>query len=102
VSGNYTRKMAFYPSLEPESNHANLTHTYFSFADWSTFWNQTTKTLQNCIQIHTTQNWKDTGTYLYMDCLSILTYSALLCNLDVLMEKITALFNYILSLPMFL
>jgi len=35
------------------------------------------KTLQNSIQIHTTQNWKGTGTYIYMDCYSILTYPAL-------------------------
>jgi len=30
-------------------------------------------TLQNSIQIHTTQNWKGTGTYIYMDCYSITT-----------------------------
>jgi len=35
------------------------------------------KALQNSIQIHTTQNWKGTGTYIYMDCYSILTYPAL-------------------------
>jgi len=60
------------------------------------------KTLQNSIQIHTTQNWKGKGTYIYTDCYSILTYPALQCNLDVLMEKISTLFNYILSLPMLL
>ena len=60
------------------------------------------KTLQNSIQIHTTQNWKGTSTYNYKDCYSNLTYSALQCNLDVLMEKISTLFNYILSLPVLL
>jgi len=61
------------------------------------------KTLKNSIQIHTTQNWKGTGTYSYTDCYSILTYPALRCNLDVLMEKmISTLLNYILSLPMLL
>jgi len=53
------------------------------------------KTLWNSIQIHKTQKWKSTGTYIY----SILTYPALWCNLDVLMEKISTLFNYILLLP---
>ena len=56
------------------------------------------ETLHNSIQIHTTQNWKGTGTYIY----SILTYPALRCNLDVLLEKISTLFNYISSLPMLL
>ena len=60
------------------------------------------KTLQNSIQTHTTQNWKGTGTYIYTDCYSVLMYPALRCNLDVLMEKISTLFNYILSLPMLL
>ena len=60
------------------------------------------KTLQNSIHIHTKQNWKGTGTYIYKDCYSILTYPALQCNLDVVMEKISELFNYILSLPMLL
>ena len=60
------------------------------------------KTLQNPTEIHTTQNWKGTSTYVYTDCYSILTYSALQCNLDVLMGKISTLFNYILSLPMLL
>jgi len=59
-------------------------------------------TLQNSIQIHTTQIWKGTGTYIYTDSYSILTYPALLCNLDVLMKNISTLFNYILSLPMLL
>ena len=35
------------------------------------------KTLQNSIQIHTTQNWKGTVTYIYKDRYSILTYPAL-------------------------
>ena len=56
------------------------------------------ETLQNSIQIHTTQNWEGTGTYIY----SILTYRALRCNLDVLMQKISTLFNYILTLPILL
>jgi len=56
------------------------------------------KTLQNSTENQTTQNWKGTGTYIY----SILTYPALKCNLDVLMEKISTLFNYILSLSMLL
>jgi len=60
------------------------------------------KTLQNSIQIHTTQNWKVSSTYIYTDCYSILTYPALQCNLDVLMKKISKLFNYILSLPVLL
>ena len=60
------------------------------------------KTLQNSIQIHTTQNWKGTGTYSYTDCYFILTDPALRCNMDVLMENISTLFNYILSLPMLL
>jgi hypothetical protein len=60
------------------------------------------KTPQNSIQTHTTQNWKGSSTYIYMDCYSILTYPALLCNLDVLMENISKLFNYILSLPVLL
>jgi hypothetical protein len=69
------------------------TYTYFLFSDWSTFWNHTTKTVQNSTQIDTTQNWKGTGTYTYTytDCYSILTYSALRCNLDVLMEKMSTL-----------
>jgi len=58
--------------------------------------------LQNSIQIHTTQNWKGTCTYISTDCYSILTYPALRCNLDVLMEDTSTLFNYILSLPMLL
>ena len=58
--------------------------------------------LQNSIQIHTTQYKKGTDTYIYMDSYSILTYPVLRCNLDVLMEKISTLFNYILSLPMLL
>lgn len=41
------------------------------------------KALQNSIQIHTTQNWKGTGTYIY----SILTFPALRCDLDMLMEE---------------
>ena len=49
------------------------------------------KTLQNSIQIQTTQNYKGTGTYIYMDWYSILTYPALQCNLDVLMERICTL-----------
>jgi len=58
-------------------------------------------TLQNSIEIHTTQNyWKGTGTYIYTDCYSIPTYSALRCNMNMLMERISTLFNYILSLPM--
>jgi len=60
------------------------------------------KTLQNIIQTHTTQNWKGTGTCIYVDHYSILTYPALRCNLDVLIEKISTLFNYVLSLPMLL
>jgi len=60
------------------------------------------KPLLNSIQIHTMQNWKGTGTYTYSDCYSIITYPALWCNLDVLMNKISTLFNYILSLPMLL
>jgi len=60
------------------------------------------KTLQISIQIHTTQNWKGTGTYTYSDCYSIITYSALRRNMDVLMDKISTLFNYILSLLMLL
>jgi len=44
------------------------------------------KSLQNSIQIHTTQNWKGTDTYIY----SILTQPALCCNLDVLMEEISS------------
>ena len=57
--------------------------------------------LQNSIEIHTTQNyWKGTGTYIYTDCYSIPTYSALRCNMTVLMERISTQFNYILSLPM--
>jgi len=71
--------MAFYPSLKAEGNHANPTHTYFSFLDWSTFWNWQ-KTLQNSIQIHTTQNWKGTATHIYKDCYSISTYPALWYN----------------------
>jgi len=57
------------------------------------------KTLQNSIQIHKTQNWKGTGTYIYTDCYSILPYTALRCNVHVLMENISTLFNCILSLP---
>ncbi len=60
------------------------------------------KTLQNSIQIQTTQNYKGTGTYIYMDCYSILTYTELQCNLDVFMEEISTLFNYNLSLPVLL
>ena len=41
------------------------------------------KTLQNPTEIHTTQNCKGTGTYVYTDCYSILTYSALQHNVDV-------------------
>jgi len=84
LPGHYTRKIAFYPSSKLEGNHANPSYAYFSFSDWSTLWNQTTKTLQNSIQIHTTQNWKGTGTYISTDCYSILTYPALWCNLGVL------------------
>jgi len=40
--------------------------------------------------------------HIYKDCYSILTYPALRCHLDVLMEEISTLFNYILSLPMLL
>ena len=77
-----------------------LNHTYSSLS--RTFWNETIK---NSTEIHTdphNTNWKGTGTYSYTDCYSILTYPALRCNLDVLMEKISTLFNYILSLPMLL
>jgi uncharacterized protein (DUF427 family) len=148
--------MAYYPSLKPEGNP---THTYFSFSDWSTLWNQTTNnstelhtdphniklegyrhlhlhttqnwkgtstylhtqhktkrvqaptfthTTQNWkgtgtyIYTHTKQNWKGTGTYIYTDCYSILTYPILQCNLDVLIEELSTLLNYILSLPMLL
>ena len=52
------------------------------------------------MQNNTTQNWKGTSTYIYIDCYSILTYSLLQYNLDVLMEKISTLFNYILLQPM--
>jgi len=38
------------------------------------------KTLQNSIQIHTTQNWKSTDSNIYMDWYSILTYPILWCN----------------------
>jgi len=47
---HYIRNMAFYPSSMPEGNHANPTHTYFSFSDWSTLWNETTK---NSTEYHT-------------------------------------------------
>jgi len=60
------------------------------------------KPLQNSIQIHTTEYSKGTVTYIYTDCYSILTYPVLRCNLDVLMENISTLFNYILSLLMLL
>ncbi len=101
LPGHYTRKMASYPSSELEGNHANPTHTYFPLSEWSTYWNQQ-KTLKNSIQIHTKQNWKGIGTYIYTNCYSIFTYLELRCNLDVLMEKISTMFNYILSLPMLL
>jgi len=80
-----------------DGNHANPTHT-LHFQIEVLFGIKQQKTLQKSIQIHTTQKLKGTGTYIY----SILTYPALRCNLDVLMEKICTLFNYILSLPMLL
>ena len=58
--------------------------------------------LKNSIQIHTTEYLKGTVTYIYMDCYNILTYPVLRCNLDVLMENISTLFYYILSLIMLL
>ena len=94
--------MAFSPSLKSKGNHAIPTHTYFSFPYWILFGIKQQNTLQNSIQIHTTQNWKGTGTYIYMDCYSILKHPALWCILDVLMEKISTLFNFVLSLPMLL
>jgi len=49
------------------------------------------KTLQNSTHIHTTQNWNGTDIYIYTNCYSILTHPALQCNLDVFIEKISAL-----------
>ena len=69
-----------------------FTYTYtFNFQTEVLFVIKQQKTLQNSIQIHTTQNWKGTGTYIYADCYSILTYPALQCNLDVLMQNISTL-----------
>lgn len=73
-------KDGFLSKFKAGRYHANPTHTYFSFSDWSI---KQQKTLQNSIQIHTTQNWKGTGTYIY----SILTHPALRCNLGMLMEE---------------
>ena len=81
--------MAFYPISKLEGNHANPTHT-FHFQIQVLFGIKQQKTLQNSKQIHITQNWKGTGTDIY----SILTYPALRCNLDVLMEDI--LLTYLL------
>jgi len=96
--------MAFYPSSKPESNHANPTHIHLLFIFRLKYFLESNnkKTLENPIQIQTTQNWRATGTYIYTDCYSILTYPALGCNLDVLMEKKSTLFNCILSLSMLL
>ena len=56
-------------------------------------------TLQNSIHIHTTQNWKGTFTRPTTASSHTQHYDVIL---DVLMETISALFNYILSLPMLL
>jgi len=68
-----TRKKAFYPSLKPEGNHANQLTLTVHLQTEVLFGIKQQKTLQNSIQIHTTQNWKGTGTYIYKDCYSILT-----------------------------
>jgi len=54
-----------------------LTHT-FHFQIEVFFGVKQQETLQNSIQ-----HKKGTGTYIYTDCYSILTYPALRCNLDV-------------------
>ena len=95
------RMVAVYRSSKSKGNHANPTNT-FHFQIEVLVGIKQQKTLHNSIQLHTTQNWKGTGIYIYTDCYSILTYPALWCNLDVLMEKISTLFNYVLSLPMLL
>ena len=90
LHGHYTRKMALYRSSKPEENCANPIHLHLLFIfRLKYFLESKNKKLQNSIQIHTTQNWKGTGTNIYTHCYSILTYSALRCNLDVLMEKIS-------------
>ena len=101
MPGHYTGKRAFYPSSKPEGDHANPAHLHitFNFQTEKLFGIKQQKTLQNSIQIQTTQNWKGTGTYIYRDCYSVLTHPALRCNLDVLVEEISTLFNYTLSLP---
>jgi len=66
-----------------------LTHT-FHFQSDVLFGIKQQKPLQNSIQSHRTQAPTCTP-----------TTTALRCNLDVLMEKTSTLFNYILSLPIF-
>jgi len=75
--------MAFYPSSKLEGILLTLLTLTFHFQIEVLFGIKQQKTLQNSIQIHTTQNWKGTGTYIY----SILTHPALQCNLDMLMEE---------------
>jgi len=90
LPGHYTRKMALYRSSKPKENHANPIHSLLLFIfRLKYFLESDNKKLQNSIQIHTTQNWKGTSTNIYTQCYSILTYSALRCNWDVLMEKIS-------------
>jgi len=43
-------KDGFLSKFKAVRYHANPTHTYFSFSDWSTLWNQTTK---NSTEFHT-------------------------------------------------
>jgi len=75
--------MAFYPSPTLEGIMLTLLTLTFHFQIEVLFGIKKQTTLHNFIHIHTTQNAKGTGTYIY----SILTHPALRCNLDMLMEE---------------
>jgi len=62
--------MAFYPISKPEGNHANRLTLTVHLQIEVLFGIKQQKTLHNSVQLHTTQKWKGTGTYIYMDCYS--------------------------------